>query len=87
MRALDETIRIQLRPETINDEVDDASRDSFPASDPPSWTGLRLGSPPPAQLGPPVKDRSPRSSDRVWSARVTRRNRENGSMPTAVPFF
>jgi hypothetical protein len=27
------------------DEVDDASDDSFPASDAPSWTGMRAGSP------------------------------------------
>ncbi len=27
------------------DAVDDASDDSFPASDAPSWTGMRAGSP------------------------------------------
>ena len=27
------------------DDVDRASFDSFPASDPPSWNGVRLGSP------------------------------------------
>ena len=27
------------------DRVDDASDDSFPASDPPAWTKMRVGSP------------------------------------------
>jgi len=34
----------QVRGED-RDEVDRASFDSFPASDPPSWNGVRLGSP------------------------------------------
>jgi hypothetical protein len=34
----------QVRAED-RDDVDRASFDSFPASDPPSWNGVRLGSP------------------------------------------
>ncbi len=31
--------------EGSGDDVDRASEDSFPASDPPPWNGIRLGSP------------------------------------------
>jgi hypothetical protein len=66
MRAFDETTGIEFRADDGHDEVDDASRDSFPASDPPSWTGLRLGSPPVTQPGPAaLEQESLRNKSRI----------------------
>jgi len=33
------------RPDSESDDVENASLDSFPASDPPKWSSLRLGPP------------------------------------------
>lgn len=35
----------KARAEGPADDVDSASLDSFPASDPPKWSGLRVGPP------------------------------------------
>lgn len=43
------------------DDVDSASEDSFPASDPPKWSTLRIG--PPDHSQPALGDTPPRSHE------------------------
>ena len=40
-----EPARRVLADSVVVDEVDEAARDSFPASDPPAWSPLRAGPP------------------------------------------
>jgi hypothetical protein len=56
MPASDERTPVQRRTDYVHDEVDDASLDSFPASDPPGWTSLRIGPPRPAQRSVAARD-------------------------------
>jgi len=58
-----------------DDEIDEASEDSFPASDAPGWSGMRIG--PPTVVDPPyreaprlktttlIRGRSPSAHDRA----------------------
>ncbi len=44
MNASREQSRLSLQ-EFLRDDVSESSAESFPASDPPSWSGLHLGPP------------------------------------------
>ena len=57
------------------DGVQDASNDSFPASDPPSWMGMRIGGPPRVPVTPePVsrQDDRPATMERFERAESSR---------------
>jgi hypothetical protein len=56
MRPRLETSQSALDGALGPDLVDEAARDSFPASDPPGWSSLRAG--PPREAAPPLQPTS-----------------------------
>ena len=51
--------------ESESEDIESASRDSFPASDPPPWGSLRLGPPVHSELPPDAtQKKAPGSADR-----------------------
>lgn len=53
MRAPQEQSHLSL-PEFPRDDVSQSSAESFPASDPPSWSGMHLGPPARSFIAPLV---------------------------------
>ena len=49
-------------PRTPDEEIDEASEESFPASDPPSWDPIHPGGPD-THEGTPNTDREPRRDE------------------------
>ncbi len=55
--------KITDRPQTLEEELDKAAADSFPASDPPSWSGGQQQDPP--DIDPEAFDRQRKAEERA----------------------